>query len=95
MAANANKSEKRFGNMYPQLVKDIQRKMIDYVKLLTQAHTVITATATRTSTAADTQLETENGYPKVPHFLPEEKVTKDQAEGIMRRYLTAEYSGYR
>lgn len=95
MAANANRAQERFGKMYPTLVKDLQRKLIDYVKLLLQPQTVFLATASRTSTAVQTPLETENGFPKVPQYLPEDKLTKDQAEVAMRRYLTAEYSGYR
>lgn len=81
--------------MYPEVVIDVQRKLIDYVKALTHSQTVTPATATQMLTAAETQLETELGYPKVPQFLPEDKVKKDQAEGVMRRYLTAEYSGSR
>jgi hypothetical protein len=95
MAANANSADVRFSKKYPDLVKEVQHKFIDYVKLLQHPCTVVPARTTQTPTAVQRPLETEKGYPKVPYFLPEDKVTKDQAEGIMRRYLTAEYSGYR
>ena len=89
-ALNANIAEKQFADKYPDFVKDVHRKFIDYIKVLTQARTVIPATA---GTSTPAELETVNGYPKVPQFLVKNKITKDQAEGVLRGYLTAGYSG--
>lgn len=86
MAAHAKSAEKRFVDMHPGLALELKSKLLDYVKLLQQARKVLPATA------GETQIDTENGYPKVPQF---DKITKEQAESLVRRYITAEYSAYR
>jgi hypothetical protein len=76
---------------YPDLVKEVQHKFIDYIKLLQEPRTVVPATTTRTRTV---MVEMANGFPKVPEIRAKDKVTKDEAEGLLRPYLTAVYSGY-
>jgi hypothetical protein len=89
MAANANSAERKFAKKHPDLVKDVQHHFINYVKALQNPRTGL-----QISTVVESRLETENGYPKVPRFLPEDKLTKDQAVDVLRRYLTAHYSKF-
>ena len=95
MANNANSKERRFIDIYPTLVKDFQRKIIDYIKLLqrpqggTGLRPSRAARALRPSTAADPDFDFVDG---LDNTFNGEKTANDQLVRLVQWYLTKEYS---
>ena len=98
MATHTNSNQKSFIDIYEDLTKDIQVKLLEYVKGLSQqAVPNAVAGQSKSPTPAPngrTQytLETEEGFPKVPVIIDNDKLTKSCVEGLLRQYLTAHYS---
>jgi hypothetical protein len=84
MANNENSREQRFINIYLALIKNSQRKIIDYIKLLqrpqggTGLQPARAAGALRPSTDTDTDFDLVNG---VDNTFNGEKTTKRRSPG--------------
>ena len=98
MATHTNSNQKPFIDIYEDLTKDIQVKLLEYVKALSQQDVPnVFVGQSKSPTPAphgrpQYTLETEDGFPKVPVIIENDKLTKSGVEGLLRQYLTAHYS---
>ena len=94
-----------FIDMHTDLADEIQVKLLDYVKTLSQPGPATVGTSNGTSQQIDTppalptgnkkaryKLESEDGFPKVPLLTEDDKLTKSVVEDILRQFLTEHYS---
>lgn len=88
MAEHTQSRKRRFTDMFPDQVRDIMYKMVDYVKLLQ------TSNVARPSTEDDSPLliQIQEGWPVVPTATDLNTLGKLKLEDILRQYLTAQYS---
>jgi hypothetical protein len=92
MATNAGKSERRFIDLYPDVVKNLQLKLFDYAKLLN----TVGASADSDPPAATREqlidLDTEGGFPVMPALGDPSTLKKEDLRDLLRQYLTEQYS---
>ncbi|KAF8816598.1 hypothetical protein BYT27DRAFT_7248035 [Phlegmacium glaucopus] len=82
----------RFLDIFEKQVDDIQRKMIDYVKLLKRPSTnqpIIQSAIPRLR--SDLDIQTKDGYPLMPPVDDNIELKKEELEDLLRRYLNAHY----
>jgi hypothetical protein len=95
MAADSGRNEKRFVDMFPDLMENIQLKLLDYAKVLKQGAAGSTlAQSGVTPKKVKLEILTEDGYPLVPRLIDKGDLKKDDLEDLLRRYLNAHYSRF-
>ena len=82
-------NQRRFIDMYSDHADDIQRKLLEYTKLL-QHPTDLAAPSHR----PDLDIQTENGFPLIPPLVENIDQKKEELEDLLRRYLNAHYSTF-
>jgi hypothetical protein len=92
MAADAGKAERRFIELYPDLVKDLELKMFDYVKLLNGGGVAPDPADVLPTRQGPVNLETEDGYPLMPELGETPSLKKEHMRDLLRQYLTEQYS---
>lgn len=93
MAAYMGAHDRRFIDMYTNQVDDIQRKMIEYTKLITRSLGTHAGTELgKPSMRLDLQIQIQSGYPVIPPAGDGVPQTKEELEDLLRRYLNAHYS---
>ena len=98
MAAHAKSHEKRFVDIHKEAVRDIQVKLIDYVKLLQNQVPRIPAAVPPAAAMPSTrsikpklQITMADGYPLIPRIVEGENVKKEELEDLIREYLSTQY----
>jgi hypothetical protein len=89
MAANMGSHQRRFIDMYSDQADDIQRKLLEYTKLLQHPNELAVP-----SNRPDLDIQTENGFPLMPPLMENIEQKKDELEELLRRYLNAHYSKF-
>ena len=93
MAGYMGNNECRFIDIYANQVDDIQRKMIEYAKLLQRAMATHPVNdSTNPNRRADMEIQTQAGYPVTPPVIDGVEQRKEELEDLLRRYLNAHYS---
>ena len=87
MASYMHNHQRRFVDMHTDQVQDIQRKLLEYTKLLQQP-TEVAIPIDR----PDLVIRTHNGLPVMPMALENGEQKKGELEDLIRRYLNAHYS---
>jgi hypothetical protein len=100
MAANAGMHRQHFVDKYSTLMKEVQRKMLDYVQDLLQDPSSIPAPNVNVTIPQTVvrkvrlELGTEKGFPLMPAMDGQEKMKKEELEDVLRQYLGAQYSKF-
>lgn len=100
MAANVKKNKRQFIDTYPELVENVEVKLLPYVQdLLGQGvatsmavEEISESTIPRLAFTKGQQLAFEDGFPVMVDVSSDEKMKKDDYEDLLRQYLTEQYS---
>jgi len=92
MAANAGNSERRFIDLYADLVQNVQLKVFDYAKLLNRVWVTPEPDHPLPNRQELINVETEDGYPLMPDLGEMTSMKKEDLRNLLRRYLTEQYS---
>ena len=92
MAANAGNSERRFIDLYADLVQNVQLKVFNYAKLLISGGMTPDPGYPAQNRQALIDLDTEDGYPLMPDLGEMTSMKKEDLRNLLRRYLTEQYS---
>jgi len=92
MAADAGKSERKFIDLYPDLVQNLQLKLFDYTRLLNTGGVTPDPEDPAPTREALIDIETQDGYPVMPDLGATTTVKKEQLRDLLRQYLTEQYS---
>lgn len=93
MAELSQGATESFSEMYPELLNDLQDKVLQYVAQLRNpgaATTSLIPPSMPPSLAKE--IRTEEGFPLMPEINANNKVKKEDLEELIRRYLSAHYS---
>lgn len=93
MAADSGCNERRFVDMFPELMRNVQLNLIEYAKLL-KREAAGSNLAQPPLPVAKHKLDipTEDGFPVMPGPGDIDGLKKDDLEELLRRYLNAHYS---
>ena len=80
-----------FDHMYPEKGKEIKRMMLDYIKLLREAHSQNTGDVMRNGYEPNIIRTDKSGFPIAPRPQSWAKVTKAELEPMYRMYVTRNY----
>jgi hypothetical protein len=80
-----------FNHMYPEKGKEMKRMMLDYVKLLREAHSQNSGNVIRNGYEPNIIRTHESGFPIAPRPFSWTKITKAELEPMYRMYVTHIY----
>ena len=89
MAGNIGCSGPRFFDTYENEVNIIQRKMVEYIKMLQPS-----PTSQPNLTRPDLLITTKDGYPWLPPTIDDTDQKKEELEKLLRSYMNDHYSEY-
>ena len=90
MAGNMGSSGPRFFDTYENEVDIIQRKMVEYIKMLQPS-----ATSQPNLSRPDLRITTKDGYPWLPPTIDGTDQKKEELEKLLRAYMNDHYSEFR
>ena len=90
MAGNMGSSGPRFFDTYENEVNIIQRKMVEYIKMLQPS-----STSQTNLSRPDLLITTKDGYPWLPETIDGTEQKKEELEKLLRAYLNDHYSEFR
>lgn len=87
MAGHMGSTTRRFFDVYEELVDNVQRKMVEYIKTLQPSSNI-----QEESSRPDLLLSSKNGYPWLPPTVSDFDRKKSELETLVRTYLNNHYS---
>jgi hypothetical protein len=92
MAGYIGCNNRKFFEIYGDQVETIQRKLVDYIKLLQPSTTNQLISSNIPRPRPDLDISTKDGYPWMPPVGDDIEQKKDELENLLRRYLNDQYS---
>jgi hypothetical protein len=92
MAANMGSTKRRFLDIFDDEVETLQRKLLEYIKLLQPTVTNLMTASDLPGSRPDLDISTKDGFPWMPALNEDIQQKKDELEKLIRQYLNDHYS---